>query len=776
MVEQAASVAVAPSPEKAKSQWVADLVKAGFALTPLLTKDGVPTKDAYLPGWPNTPYNPELTSKDFPENYGVVLGDDDFVLDVDPRAFKPYENGDMCDSLAVLLGRLGLFEFQTYTVQSGGEGGKGVHIYFKKPPGFKIRNSHFEFPGIACYSKGRQLVGPGSIHPETGKMYIVRRGLPSTIENASTDLLDLFGKKEDVNGADDFWDDREATRALYADRLKNYFKPAIQGADGEPYTMQVIRAGRDLGLPPERTLELMMTHWNQKCVPPWNEDELSVKVNNAYRYAKKPVGNDNPSAGFPKVEVKPISEQEALQEQWRIDLNRAFSIDGGNPIHLDLRKNAKGHITGWSQTIANVEAMFQHQSYGSYTNILKDCVRYNALAHQIELTHRMPWHSKFRTDLSLSKSDITEMRMHINKSISGAIAGVGQHRFSPSYGEVEQVVSMLAERNAFHPVADKLNSLVWDGVPRISKTFPYYWGSADTRYNRTVGRIMFVAAAARILLERHDPPWCERDLYAKYDYLIILESGQGAVKTEFCNIMGYQKWAGTLTINFNKREEMLRSINPYWIVQIPEFKPKHNEIELLKDFLSAKQDPQRDLYAISYKTRPRQSIFIASMNPEKDNTYLPDQTGNRRYLPVKVRDLKVKEFQADLDQMYAEAVHLYRQGAPWYLDDERTQQDAAYEQKIRTISNDWSDVFAPVLAQHLNAGQTQVTLNWLMDNILKLPARDQTTARMAKVSSTMARLGWAKVKVPVGGALVNGFRYIDTSALSDEAKELLDEV
>lgn len=51
-------------------------------------------------------------------------------------------------------------------------GSGGYHIYMAKPATLSVKDSLPEYPGIEYKSLGRQVVAPGSIHPDTGRHYV----------------------------------------------------------------------------------------------------------------------------------------------------------------------------------------------------------------------------------------------------------------------------------------------------------------------------------------------------------------------------------------------------------------------------------------------------------------------------------------------------------------------------------------------------------------------------------------------------------------------------
>ena len=76
---------------------------------------------------------------------------------------------------------------KSFTVRTGGG---GLHLYLKKPADVLIAHTLKDYPGLEFKTKGRQVVGPGSIHPETGKTYDVL--VDAEVAAAPASLLELI--------------------------------------------------------------------------------------------------------------------------------------------------------------------------------------------------------------------------------------------------------------------------------------------------------------------------------------------------------------------------------------------------------------------------------------------------------------------------------------------------------------------------------------------------------------------------------------------------------
>ena len=95
-------------------------------------------------------------------------------------------------------------------------------------------------------------------------------------------------------------------------------------------------------------------------------------------------------------------------------------------------------------------------------------------------------------------------------------------------GNIDAALDIHAATHAFNEVQDYLNSLAWDGTPRLDTVLTDYLGAVDTPYTRAVCRKIFVAAVARAM-----EPGC------KFDNMLILCGPQGIGKSTLIKKMAH---------------------------------------------------------------------------------------------------------------------------------------------------------------------------------------------------------------------------------------------
>lgn len=220
---------------------------------------------------------------------------------------------------------------------------------------------------------------------------------------------------------------------------------------------------------------------------------------------------------------------------------------------------------------------------------------------------------------------------------------------------IEDAFAETLLHNEFHPVRNYLESLTWDGVPRVDQLFIKYLGANDTELIRAMTRKTLVGAVARIF-----KPGC------KFDYVLMLVGAQGIGKSSLIALLGGEWFTDSLEDVRGK--DSYEQIQGSWIIELGELAAlRKADVEAVKRFVSTQSDKFRQAYAKRSREFPRQCIFIASTNVDDP---LKDSTGNRRFWPVQVGIHPVdlaERMNFPRDQIWAEAVQRYKEKEPLML-------------------------------------------------------------------------------------------------------------
>lgn len=227
--------------------------------------------------------------------------------------------------------------------------------------------------------------------------------------------------------------------------------------------------------------------------------------------------------------------------------------------------------------------------------------------------------------------------------------------------KLNDAIEQVSSDNAFHPIKLYLESLTWDGVPRIDSFLVDYMGAEDNAYTREAFRKMLLAAVTRI----YEPG-------RKFDTALVFYSEQGVGKSTLIQRLS-KGWFNDSLTNLSGKESY-EAIQFAWLVELAELSAlRKSDVEAVKNFISKREDTYRGAYARRVKTHKRQCVFFGSTN---DDEFLKDATGNRRFFPVEVkRTRKTRlifepEFDAIVDQLWAEAMEGYMLGEALTLSDE----------------------------------------------------------------------------------------------------------
>jgi predicted P-loop ATPase len=268
-----------------------------------------------------------------------------------------------------------------------------------------------------------------------------------------------------------------------------------------------------------------------------------------------------------------------------------------------------------------------------------------------------------------------------------------------------------------------LEALKWDKTKRADAWLAKYLGVEQNDYAQEVGKRWLVSAVARAL-----KPGCQAD------HTLSLEGPQGIGKSSAVRIMGGQ-WAKESLPSLDTKDAVVE-LQGAWIVELSELAAMTRaETEAVKAFLTRTVDKYREPYGRHPIEQPRRSVFVATTNEER---YLKDTSGNRRFWPVRVTKINFAALTRDRDQLWAEAVQMFRNGMKWHLTDETVIRRAELEQSLRVEDDPWT----PLLRAHLEAGKP-VTTHQLLAAV-GVDEQHRTGGHAKRVGGIMRRQGWVR--------------------------------
>lgn len=513
-------------------------------------------------------------------------------------------------------------------------------------------------------------------------------------------------------------------------RVITGFKPAKQGQHGDDHTFVLCaKLRRDLNLSVDTAL-LLLEPWNKQCSPPWDDDQLRTKLENAGRYGKNEPGSGTPKTAAEAFKGVDRSEVGASEERQHL------SVPGNGPQHV-----------GAAALVDNLPFPDVNRNTGA---LKATAANARVALVNVGLQCR---HDVFHDKIIVGGQPLDRWVGAVNDEVVARLCHMTSEafRFEPDPTKMSLAITQLAYENKFNPVTEYLDGLKWDGVERIDNWLIKHGGAPDTPFVRAVSRIVLVAA-----VRRARQPGC------KFDEILVLESPEGFNKSGMIELMaGRENFSdqSILAADDRKQQEQMQGI---WLYEIADLAGHGRaEVERVKAFASRKEDRCRPAYGRFIKQQPRQCVLIATTN---DMDFLQSATGNRRWWPVRVsKHFDLAALAGVRDQLWAEAASQEAHGASIRLPRELWQ-TAGEEQEARRAKHPWEDILAGVCGEkHLVPGnadfhEERVLSTELFSKYLRLDPALQNSSNGKTVKQIMLRLGWQyRSGVRVGSRASGGY-------------------
>ena len=260
-------------------------------------------------------------------------------------------------------------------------------------------------------------------------------------------------------------------------------------------------------------------------------------------------------------------------------------------------------------------------------------IRYNEMSHDYEIATQSPvinGENSFELLVTLLEDTIAKLAYKRGRKIL-----------------ICDFLNFIANENCYHPVVDLLKKEPWDCTDRLPEL--YQMMDLSDEFHMTLVRKWLLQTVA-ILFNTKEKPISTQGI-------LVLQGGQGIGKTEFFRHLAIKDdfFKGGAVLDMRNKDTIISSTR-VWICELGEIDSTTNKKQSeLKSFITEPYDRYREPYARKEVQRIRKTSFCGTVNP---SAYLTDETGNRRYWTVSVKNMDVGSIFAHTSEWYTQ---LWRQ-------------------------------------------------------------------------------------------------------------------
>lgn len=573
------------------------------------------------------------------------------------------------------------------TMQQVSGSGKGAHLIFRLAAhqnAETITDRQKVLPGIDIKIRGQFVAAP-SMHA-SGKRYQLVKAikpifLPDRLyELIKTPVVEVPRPSSSNTGNANI----KRTRSWLAKA-----DVAVAGEKGHSTIMRVASKIAAQGHSEAEEWDLLV-EYNQRCDPPFNERELRHKLSEARKVGKGTKLEDRPNPR--SAPPPPPSDESESDHSWQSKLlttatGKILKVPDNIVIILehDPRWVGKVRLDTFAQKIS-----------------IRDAPWFD---HQRPATEHQYWDDK----------DTTRMQGWL----------VREYYLNFPIADINRSLAITAERHAHSTAKDWMETLEWDQVNRLGSWAINYLSVPDSPYVRAVSRWWLISAVARIY-----EPGC------KVDHVLILEGTQGAAKSSALKILASPGWFNDTPFDIGNKDAYM-AIQGKLIVEMPELDSlKRADADRAKAFFSSSVDHYRPPYAERVVGVQRQCVFAGTTN---NHDMLKDDTGNRRYWPIRCGSVDLGGLREVRDQIWAEAIDAYKNGAAWWPETasdralcEAAQDEHHMHNEWETIINEWAE--ANMIYRTTGAD--------VAERALRMTPKDFQRTQQMQVAECLKRCGW----------------------------------
>lgn len=607
--------------------WSAEKVGDRITKIPYSAKSGNKASSTDPSTW--VTYEVAKRASEFFTGVGIVFTPDEKLLGVDMDHVLD-ASGELKEEHKKVITEF-LKKANSYTDIS--PSGEGLHVYLALSDSLKLEaNRHSPFE---AYTSGRFFTWSENSYHKRAKP--IRTVSPAE----ALKLLEILGypwktKAEDVPVPEEgtsFFTDEDLLKRMFESKNGNDIKSLYEG-DTSSYKGDTSRA--------DAAFLNHLAFWSRKDTAQMERVWMSSPLGSREKVQKRKDYRVRSIGGA----VKNTKEVFKTQEE---RIKDEFGID----FLYTLNSRKERIITQNTENICRI-LRYDSQFLGRY--------RYDAFTNTFEFRPDEEWRA-FEDHDAIS----------IQTSISV------KYEFFQKVGKdmVFDAIMLVAKEFSYDSALDYIRSEDWDKIPRLDTWLSEVYGVEETDYHKAVGSNWMKGLVKRIAV-----PGC------KFDYVLVLEGGQGVRKSTSLHILGqlpngrnmhvettmgvdskdfFMQFSGKAIVEFSEGETLSRT-----------------EIKKMKAIITMQSDKYRPPYGRVSLDFPRRCVFAMTTNQDE---YLKDETGNRRWLPVRVVNDKanIEWLEKNRLQLLAEAY--YRVIALNETVHEFPEEETRAQQEARRISD-----------------------------------------------------------------------------------------